>query len=128
MAPREIPDPEVTLKRPRRRTFTAKYKLKILQQADACTAPGAIAALLRREGLYSSHLVEWRRRRDEVALAAMNRKTGRPPKLSPEGQRVLALEKDKLRLEKQVRRLELMVEFQKKTSELLGISLELEKD
>ena len=58
-----VPDPEVR-DRPRRRTFTAAYKLDILREADACNEPGEIGTLLRREGLYSSHLSEWRRKRE----------------------------------------------------------------
>ena len=61
----------------RRRTYTAEYKRRILKEADACTAPGSIGALLRREGLYSSLLVEWRRARGRGELAA--KKRGRPP-------------------------------------------------
>ena len=63
-------DPEV-LERPQRRRFTAKYKLQVLQQADACTEPGEIGVLLRREGLYSSHLSSWRRLRESGALAGL---------------------------------------------------------
>ena len=58
------PDPEIPAKA-RRRKFTAKYKLEVLQEADACTEPGEIGALLRREGLYSSHLSKWRRQRED---------------------------------------------------------------
>ena len=70
-APRSAsdPDPEVPEKA-RRRKFTAKYKLKILEQADRCSEPGEIGALLRREGLYSSLLSRWREQRDAGALAA----------------------------------------------------------
>ena len=65
------PDPEVLADRPRRRTFTAEYKKRILDQTDACSEPGQIGELLRREGLYSSHLVDWRRLRDAGALAGL---------------------------------------------------------
>ena len=65
----------------RRRTYTAEYKRRILKEADACTASGAIGALLRREGLYSSHLVEWRRARERGELAALApKKRGRKPR------------------------------------------------
>ena len=64
------PDPEVT-PRAQRRRFSAAYKLRIVQQADGCTKPGEIGALLRREGLYSSHFVEWRRARDQGLLDAL---------------------------------------------------------
>ncbi len=66
--------------KPRRRTYTAEYKRRILKEADACTTPGAVGALLRREGLYSSHLVVWRRARGRGELAALApRKRGRKP-------------------------------------------------
>lgn len=65
-----VPDPEL-VERPRRRRFSAEYKLRIVRQADACTRPGEIGALLRREGLYSSLLTEWRRARDSGALVAL---------------------------------------------------------
>src|SRR3970040_614507 len=69
------PDPEVPAK-PARRRFTADYKLRILRLADACTEPGSLGALLRREGLYSSNLTAWRRQRDEGTLASLKRKPG----------------------------------------------------
>ena len=65
-----VPDPELA-ERPRRRRFTAEYKLRIVREADACSRPGEIGALLRREGLYSSLLTEWRRARDSGALEAL---------------------------------------------------------
>ena len=68
----EVPDPEVAA-RPKRRQFTAEYKLRIVREADACSRPGEIGALLRREGLYSSLLTEWRRARDTGALVALRR-------------------------------------------------------
>lgn len=77
-APGPVPDPELA-ERPKRRRFTAEYKLRILKAADACTQEGEVGALLRREGLYSSHLTTWRRQRDEGALDALERKRGRKP-------------------------------------------------
>src|SRR5436305_2751112 len=71
-----IPDPEL-VERAQRRRFTAEYKLRILRQAEACTRPGEIGALLRREGLYTSHLTAWRKQRDAGALEALDRKRGR---------------------------------------------------
>ena len=70
-------DPELT-ERPRRRRFAAEYKLRILHEAETCSDPGASGALLRREGLYSSHLSAWRRQRDQGALDALGRARGRP--------------------------------------------------
>ena len=76
------PNPEVP-ERAKRRRFSAEYKLRILQEADRCGS-GDLGALLRREGLYSSHLVTWRRQRDEGALSALSKKRGRKAKRSPE--------------------------------------------
>ena len=72
-----LPDPEL-VERSRRRTFTAKYKLGVLREADACTKPGEIGALLRREGLYTSHLSAWRKQRDRGTLDALSKPRGRP--------------------------------------------------
>jgi transposase len=81
-APAGVPDPEL-VEQAKRRTFTAKYKLEILQKADACTAPGEIGELLRREGLYTSHLTYWRKQRKDGALKEL----GRPPGRKPAGRR-----------------------------------------
>jgi len=75
---RVAPDPEL-VERPLRRRFSAEYKLRILQEVEACTRPGEIGALLRREGLYSGHLSKWRRQRDAGALEALGRPRGRKP-------------------------------------------------
>ncbi len=87
------PDPEV-LAKAQRRTFTAEYKLGIVEEVDHATEPGAIGALLRREGLYSSHLVEWRRLRETDALGALSKRRGRKPTRNP-----LAEENSKLKAE-----------------------------
>jgi transposase-like protein len=79
-----VPDPEL-VERPRRRRFTAEYKLRILREADARARPGEIGALLRRKGLYSSLLTEWRRQRERGALAALERPRGRPEGRSARG-------------------------------------------
>ena len=78
-----VPDPEL-VERPRRRRFTAEYKLRIVREADACTRSGEVGALLRREGLYSSLLTEWRRARDSGALVALGPKRRGPRGPSPE--------------------------------------------
>jgi transposase len=75
-APEQVPDPELT-ERPKRRAFSAEFKLAILKQADACEKPGELGALLRRESLYSSHISTWRRQREQGALGALGRKRGR---------------------------------------------------
>ncbi len=85
-----MPDPEVR-ERPLRRTFTAAYKLRIVEEANAVSEPGAVGALLRREGLYSSHLVEWRRLYRAGALSGLARPRGRP------APNPLAAENDRLR-------------------------------
>ena len=70
------PDPEL-VERPRRRQFSAEYKLRVVREADACSKPGDVGALLRREGLYSSHLTTWRAQRDNGALKALSQPRGR---------------------------------------------------
>jgi transposase-like protein len=118
------PDPEVP-ERPARRHFTAGYKLGVLRAADAATKPGDIAALLRREGLYSSHLVAWRRQRTAGALGALAAKK-RGPKaepVNPLARRNAELEREKRALERRLKQAELIIDFQKKVSELLGIPL-----
>jgi transposase-like protein len=76
--PAEVPDPEL-VEQAQRRRFTAEYKLRILLEADACTQPGEIGALLRREGLYTSHLTYWRKQREAGALKELGRPRGRKP-------------------------------------------------
>src|SRR3954453_5360137 len=73
-----VPDPEL-VERAKRRRFSAEYKLRVLKQAKACTRPGEIGGLLRREGLYTSHLTAWRKQRDAGALAGLDRPGGRKP-------------------------------------------------
>ena len=75
--PAGVPDPEL-VERPKRRRYTAEYKLRIVREADACTRPGEIGALLRREGLYTSHLTYWRKQRDAGALKGLPQPRGRP--------------------------------------------------
>jgi len=115
---------EVTAKA-RRRQFTAEFKRKVLAEADACTKAGEIGALLRREGLYSSHLVEWRRARESGALAGLEpRKRGPAAKVPhPLERKVVELERDNARLQRRAERAEGLVALQKKVSELLGIQL-----
>lgn len=116
-----VPDPEVS-ERPKRRRFTAEYKLRIMREADACKGDGDVAALLRREGLYSSQLSAWRRQRDEIAKAGLaSRKRGRNAK--SEDPKVKELERENARLKRRLARVETMLEIQKKASELLGIPL-----
>ena len=116
------PDPEVP-ERPQRRRFTAEYKLRILKEDDACTEPGQIGALLRREGLYSSHLVDWRRQRDAGALEALGKRRGRP-RPDPKDKEIARLRTDNVRLRRRLEQAEKVIEVQGKVSELLGISLD----
>lgn len=112
----ERPDPQVP-ERARRRTFTAKYKLEILAAYDGA-GEGEKGALLRREGLYSSHIVEWRRARDAGALAGLSAPRGRPRR-DPDAARIADLEVEKARLEKELAKARLVVEVQAKLHALL---------
>ena len=122
-------DPEV-LAKSRRRRFAVEYKLRILREADGCKGPGEVGALLRREGLYSSHLVAWRRERERGALQGLgSRKRGR--KTRPESvleKQVVELESENQRLRQKLEQAETIIEVQKKISRLLGIPLETDGD
>jgi transposase len=118
-------DPEVVATA-RRRTFTAAYKQQILRQADACTKPGERGALLRREGLYSSHLTEWRRARDLGGLAGLE-PAQRGPKVQPVDPSAVELKqlrRDLARVQAKLERAELVIDIQKKVAALLGIPLQ----
>jgi len=117
------PEVEVVAKATRRR-FTAEYKRKILREADACTTPGAIGALLRREGLYSSNLTTWRGQRERGELAGLApKKRGPAPKpQNPLAGKVVALEREVTRYKARAERAEALVDLQKKVAELLGIA------
>ena len=117
---------EVQLSRPKRRLFTAEYKLKILAEADACKGTRQVAAMLRREGLYHSALLDWRAAHAAGALSALG-----PAKPGPKARGVNPLEaenkqlqKEKRALERRLKRAELLLEIQKKASELMGIMLD----
>jgi transposase len=122
----KIPDPEVSEK-PVRRNHTAKYKLRILKEADACAQPGEIGALLRREGLYSSNLTTWRRQRENGQLQALKpKKRGRKEKeINPLTKRVSELEAENRHLQQKLKKAKLIIEAQKKMSEILGIARDL---
>jgi transposase-like protein len=115
------------LEKATRRQFTAKYKLSILEQADRCRESGQIGALLRREGLYSSHLNTWRRQRESGALKALApRKRGRNAKPhDKQSHRVVELEREVEQLRQKLAQAETIIDVQKKVSSLLEIPLSL---
>jgi transposase-like protein len=116
------PDPEL-VERPKRRRFSADYKLRVLREADACTRPGEIGALLRREGLYSSLLTEWRRAREAGALEALERPRGRP-KSDPREREIAELRRRAERAEAELVKARKVIEVQGNVSALLGELLE----
>jgi len=116
--------PEV-LEKPVRRRFTVEYKARILAEADACTEAGQLGELLRREGLYSSYLTTWRRQRDDGVLAGLRpKRRGRKAKSnSPLVDENKRLQRENRRLTEQLRQAELIIDVQKKVSEMLNIPL-----
>jgi transposase len=118
--------PEVeVLAKPERRRFTVEYKLGILREADRCVRPGELGALLRREGLYSSTLSNWRRARDRGNLSGTGiRKRGPEGRLVDSRDRQIRdLERENRRLKSRLERAEALIDVQKKVSELLGVDL-----
>jgi transposase-like protein len=108
-----------------RRRFTLEYKRRILQEADACTKPGELGALLRREGLYSSHLAAWRaaRARREFSGASPKKRGPKPRAVTADAKRILELERENRRLRVRAERAEALVAIQKKVAALLGNDL-----
>lgn len=121
-----VPSPEVAPKA-KRRTFSAEYKLRILDQAAACRTPGERGALLRREGLYSSHLTHWRRELRKGALNGLTPKK-RGPKGDPLAMENAQLKREIARLQAKLERAETIIEVQKKLSQLLGLPTANETD
>src|SRR3954451_3264240 len=113
-----VPDPEL-VERAKRRRFTAEYKLRILRQAEACTRAGEIGALLRREGLYTSHLTAWRKQRDAGALEALDRKRARKP-ADPRDAQLEMLRRRAERAEAELEKARKVIEVQGNVSALLG--------
>jgi transposase len=111
----------------RRRRFTAAYKLKIVREADACTKSGELGALLRREGLYSSHLTDWRRAREHGELLKPPARGRRPKAEEPGAKRIAELERQLARATARAEHAEALVDLQKKVAALLGRPLESEK-
>jgi transposase len=116
------PNPEV-LERARRRQFTASYKLRIVEEADRCVVDGQLGILLRREGLYSSHLAQWRRHRAEGTLAALAPQRRGHPATPINPAEVARLRQDNERLARQLATAETIIEIQKKVSTLFGLTL-----
>ena len=124
-----FPNPEVPEKKSRR-NFTASYKLRILQKVDHCTEAGQIGKLLRQEGLYSSNLTDWRRARDKGMLQAMSsKKRGRKLReKNPLTAEVARLQREKRQLEYRLKQAELIIEAQKKISQILGITQNIDEN
>ena len=123
----EVPDPEV-VPRAKRRQFSAEYKLRIVTEADQCSQRGEIGALLRREGLYSSHLTTWRKQRDQGQLQGLTpQKRGRKP--DPQAAELAQLRRENAQLRRRLEQAELIIDVQKKVAQMLGLDPdETEKD
>jgi transposase-like protein len=119
--PNEVPEKAT------RRRFHAAYRLRIVEEADKCTKPGEVGQLLRREGLYSSQLTNWRRQRDEGTLTQSgSKKRGRKPKeKNSSALEVIRLRRDRDRLAERLRQAELIIEVQKKVFGLLDTNTDL---
>jgi len=118
------PDPEV-VEKPIRRRFTAAYKQRIVAEADGCREPGEVGRLLRREGLYSSHLTAWRKAAREGSLRGLSQKRGpKPGPSNPLEPKLRKLERENRRLEDELRRAHLIIDVQGKVAGLLGLSPE----
>ena len=117
----QVPEPEV-LPRAKRRRFSGEYKQRILEEADGCTQRGQIGALLRREGLYSSHLSKWRQQRSLGQLEGLSpKKRGRKPQ-DPAVEEMARLERENERLRARLEQAEMIIDVQKKLSQLLGLT------
>ena len=116
------PDPEL-VERPTRRRFSAEYKLRVLREADACSRPGEVGALLRREGLYTSHLTYWRKQRDAGALRALGRPRGRKSADRRDAE-LAELRRRVERAESELEKAKRVIEVQGNVSALLGELLE----
>ena len=123
------PDPQVVAK-PTRRQFTAEYRLRIIEEADRCTRPGEVGRLLRREGLYTSHLSAWRKARRNGSLQGLtpNQRGAKPAEPNPLSAKVRQLEAKVVRLEKELATAHTILEVQGKVAGRLGFSLNAGKD
>ena len=116
----DLPDPEV-VPTAKRRQFSAAYKRRILAEAEACTKPGEVGALLRREGLYSSYLTSWRRQQEQGELEPQKRGRKEP---DPQSRKIVRLQQENERLRAQLERAETIIDVQKKVSSLFGLPTE----
>ena len=117
-----IPDTEV-IPKAQHRQFSAEYKRCILQEYEACSEPRQKGALLRREGLYSSHITAWRRQRERSELEGLTPHK-RGPRADPQAAEIARLKRENERLRKRLEQAELIIEFQKKVSQMLGLPVE----
>ncbi len=122
----EVPDPEVVVAASRRQ-FSQSYKLRVLAEAEQCTDSGEIGSLLRREGLYSSHLSRWRQAQERGHLGA-GPEPKRGSKADPQAVEVARLKKENERLKQELEQAQLVVDIQKKVSQLLGLKLTMEAE
>jgi len=125
----DAPDPEVAEKKSRRK-FTAKYKLRILKEADSCAESGQLGALLRREGLYSSNLTTWRRQREKGLLNALApKKRGRKKsQKNPLADPLARLEKENRQLRDKLAKAQIIIDVQKKVSQILAMDQDRNDD
>jgi transposase-like protein len=117
----QMPNTEVVAKA-KRRQYSAEYKLRILRELDTSQGFGETGALLRREGLYSSHLTSWRRQRERGELDGLGSQK-RGPKADPQAVELARLQRENERLRERLRRAELIIDVQKKVSQILGVSI-----
>ena len=124
-----VSDPEVSEK-PVRRRFTAEYKRRILREAESCKEHGQMGAFLRREGLYFSNLITWRRQAEQGTLEALSPKKRGPKERKPDPsiRRIAELEKEAQKLRHKLRQAELIIEAQKKIAEILERPLDQEEE
>lgn len=115
------PDPEVVSK-PQRRRYTAEYKLRMLKEYDACEQPGEKGALLRREGIYASNISTWRRQFSQGGMDGLH-ETKRGPRVDPHARENKKLRQENEQLKKRLQQAELIIEVQKKVSQILEIEL-----
>ncbi len=120
----EVPNPEVEVIANRRK-FSQSYKIRILAEAEQCSDSGEIGSLLRREGLYSSHLTRWRQAQQQGKLESGS-EAKRGPKADPQATEIARLKKENAGLKQELEQLQLVVDIQKKVSQLLGLQVTME--